>query len=247
MTDFSFIENPNLPCRKVAHAVVSPQYPQVTAALQSIGIKTLSVCECKDVLYPLRNHSDMLFSYLGSGSFAVENSQIALRDSIKALGGIFVDDSVNLSSSYPNDIPLNFCVIGNNVIGLADKMHPKMIFGRKLINVRQGYAKCSCVPVDENSLITDDSAIYSICSTLGMDVLLVGKGSVRLEGFDFGFIGGCCGKISKDTVAFCGDIKLHTDYKQIDAFLRERNVYPLSLFGGSLLDIGSIIPITEYN
>lgn len=246
MTGFRFIEKPNLPNSAVSHVVVSSQYPQVLSALTDLRLRTLSVIECKDVLFPLRNHSDMLFSYLGSGKFAVENSQTVLSDEIKALGGFCSDDSVVLGSSYPDDVKLNFCLIGNNAIGLDCKYIESFLPNKTFLKVKQGYTKCSCVPVDENSLITDDCSVYSACRNVGLDVLLVSKGSVRLEGLDYGFVGGCCGKIDKGILAFCGDIRTHTDYVQINSFLRERNVYPLSLFGGDLLDIGSLIPVTEY-
>ena len=101
------------------------------------------------------------------------------------------------------------------------------------------------MPVDENSLITDDLSIYNAAIGFGLDALLVRKGCVRLDGFDTGFIGGCCGKLAKDMLAFCGDIANHPDYTKINSFLRERNVYPHSLFGGELIDIGSVIPITQ--
>ena len=75
--------------------------------------------------------------------------------------------------------------------------------------------------------------------------MLVRKGSVKLKGFDYGFIGGCCGKIAEDTVAFCGNLKTHSDWLKIESFMKERGVYPLCLASGELIDIGSILPITE--
>lgn len=246
MMNYSFLTNPNLPDKTVIHAVVSPQYPQVISALNKLDIVPITVSSCENVLYPLRNHTDMLFSYLGNGAFAVEQSQSSLLKELKNLGFDCICDSIELKRDYPSDISFNCCIIGKNIICKSDNTPEVLKDGKTVISVKQGYAKCSCVPVDDNSLITDDLSIYSSAINYGIDALLVGKGCVRLDGFDTGFIGGCCGKLSKDILAFCGDITTHTDYTQINSFLRERNLYPYSLFGGVLIDIGSIIPITQY-
>lgn len=245
MTEYSFVESPNLPETRVLHAVVSPQYGCVSEALIKNGIEPLFVTACESILEPVSLHADMLFSYLGGGRFVCEKSQQSLSKSLQSLG--FINSgTVSLSQKYPHDVLLNNCLLGNNLI-CSENITPGIIkTGRNIINVKQGYAKCSCAVVDENSVITDDESIFSKLSKSGFDVLLVSKGSVKLHGFGYGFIGGCCGKIANDTLAFCGDITTHSDFLQIDAFLRERHVYPLSLFGGELIDIGSIIPVTEY-
>lgn len=245
MNSFSFILRPNLPSEKVLHVVVSDQYSQVISALEKAGIITLTVESCSKVLYPLRNHADMLFSYLGNGCFAVEKGQSLLSSQLKELGFNCLVDKFELSERYPLDIPLNFCLVGENIICNEANTPAVFLKDKTVINVKQGYAKCSCIPVDENSLITDDISIFSSCIKHGLDTLLVSKENIRLDGFDIGFIGGCCGKLSRDIIAFCGDIRKHPDYHQIKSFLRERNVFPVSLFGGDLIDIGSLIPVTQ--
>ena len=245
MTDYSFLSNPNLPDRKVKHAVVSPQYLQVITSLNELDIIPISVTSCESVMYPLRNHTDMLFSYLGNGVFAVEQSQTALLNDLECHGLRCLSDSIELKPEYPFDIPLNCCIIGKYILCKSGNTPEILKQGKTVIDVKQGYAKCSCVPVDENSLITDDLSIYNAAIGFGLDALLVKKGCVKLDGFDTGFIGGCCGKLAKDMLTFCGDIANHPDYTQINSFMRERNVYPHSLFGGELIDIGSIIPITQ--
>ena len=247
MINYSFLKEPNLPDSKVMHAVVSPQYPQVISALNESDIIPITVSAGENVLYTLRYHTDMLFSYLGNGAFAVERNQAHLRIELEKLGLDCVFGGVELKSDYPYDISLNSCIIGKYIICKSKNTPDFVKNGRTVIDVKQGYAKCSCVPVDENSLITDDLSIYSAATDYGLDCLLVKKGSVRLDGFDTGFIGGCCGKLAKDTLAFCGELTTHTDYMQIDSFLRERKVYPYPLFGGELIDIGSVIPITQYS
>lgn len=245
MTDFQPILLPNLPEGKVTHAVISPKYGSVSSSLNSLGIETLFVSECNSLHPSVRTHADMLVHHYGGNKLFLERSQIQLSGRLKAMGFDIVNGSVTLNEKYPNDILLNCCCVGDKLI-CGTKHGFSEIYGNKtVIRTAQGYAKCSVAVVDESSIITDDESIYNKTKAFGLDVLLVSKGDVALEGLDYGFIGGCCGKVSRDTLAFCGDIRTHRDCNKILSFLSERGVNAHSLFGGKLLDIGSIIPITQ--
>ncbi len=245
MNTYSPIINPNLPQSNIKVAVVSPQFNSYITELNNCGVDVLTTDYCSSVLQPIAYHADTVLSYLGAGNFIVDKSQISLSEKLISLGLKQRCEPVNLSEKYPEDTVLNFCFLSDFVICGKNSILPYLSLDKQLIITAQGYAKCSVCPVDENSLITDDKSIRDACISAGLDVLLVRKGSVRLNGFDYGFIGGCCGKISDDTIAFCGDIKTHDDYSQIISFLRERKVFPISLGIGPLNDIGSIIPIFE--
>ncbi len=244
MIDFKPIVSPNLPKRTTVHLCLSPQYPAFTEQLEKLGFICLSPSVCPAVLEPLQLHVDMLLNVLGGGKFVVESSQNKLIAQLAELG-FELAASFTLGSEYPADILLNSCVLGDKIICKAENTPQIIKNNRKAVNTKQGYAKCSCAVVDENSIITDDSDIFAKATENGVDALLISKGDVLLSGFEYGFIGGCCGKIAPDTLAFCGDIKTHRNYSQINAFLRDRGVYPLSLCEGRLCDIGSIIPLTE--
>ena len=97
----------------------------------------------------------------------------------------------------------------------------------------------------DSAFITDDESIYKTLKAEKLDVLLVKKGSVRLKGFDYGFFGGCCGKISDKKIVFFGDIKNHSCYDNIKSFAKNYKIDLISLAKGDLTDIGSLIPITE--
>jgi len=246
MIDYKPIAMPNLPMNKVKHVVVSAEYSSLITALKKYDIEPLFVSTCSDVISQVRNHSDMLFSYLGNGLYMTEKFQTTLNSALNSLGFTSKNNSVSLSQNYPDDVILNTCIINGKILGsaaVADKWSSD--YG-EFIPVKQGYTKCSVCIVDEHSLITDDISIFDACKMLDIDALLVRKGSVKLNGFDYGFIGGCCGKISHDTLAFFGDIRSHCDYDKISSFLAYRSVDALSLCSGSLIDVGSIIPITEY-
>ncbi len=246
MTDFKPIIKPNLPIGKVKHVVISAEFNSLSVSLQKCGIEPLFVSPCSDVIEQMSNHSDILFSYLGNGHYMVEKSQYSLDSVLLSLGFKSENSTVSLLADYPYDVILNTCILNDKILGGAAVKDFWSNDKREFIPVKQGYTKCSVCIVDERSLITDDVSVYDACKAIDTDALLVRKGSVKLNGFDYGFIGGCCGKISHDTVAFFGDISTHSDYAKIKSFLAYRGVYDYSLCSGNLIDVGSIIPITEY-
>lgn len=150
-----------------------------------------------------------------------------------------------LGSSYPADVPYNAACTGKYLICNKSHTAPELLEacedkGMKIIDVKQGYAKCSCVVVDGNSIITYDRGIASRCLERGLSVLLVSTGNVLLEGYNTGFIGGASGRIG-DTLIFNGDLSAHPDFNEILGFIEERNLHCKYFKDWELCDIGSII------
>ena len=133
----------------------------------------------------------------------------------------------------------------------------------EIIDVPQGYTKCNTLIVDEYSIITSDVGIYNACygrpritdvdasakfdknylsgaSVPQLEVLLIEKGHIILQGFDYGFIGGTSGRVG-DTIIFNGDITQHPDYEKIAAFIESRGLKIKYFAEYPLEDIGSII------
>lgn len=149
---------------------------------------------------------------------------------------------------YPHDIAFNCAVLGKNLICNKKYTSCEIIAfaesnGYNIIDVKQGYAKCSTCIVAENAIITEDSGIAKQCSLNGIEVLCINKGYVKLEGYNYGFIGGCSGLIDASTLAFNGRIDLHPDFIKIKEFCKKFGVETVSLNNEPLCDAGSIIVI----
>ena len=98
--------------------------------------------------------------------------------------------------------------------------------------------------MDENSIITDDISIYKRCLENNIDALFIEKDiNIKLKGFDYGFIGGCCGKIAKNILAVAGNYHSLTEKSKIDVYLKSKNIAVKSLYIGDITDIGTIIII----
>jgi hypothetical protein len=147
---------------------------------------------------------------------------------------------------YPFDIACN-CVILNNKlfhnINYTDKAILKYCseYGVETINVKQGYTKCSTLIVDNNSVVTSDIKLRDIYEKNGIDALLVENKDIKLRNFDHGFIGGCGGKLSKDTIGFFGEVEAYSDYNKLSEFLKNKGIKYKSLTKGPLSDYGSLI------
>lgn len=184
--------------------------------------------------------------------------------------GIFFGDVEKLAVAYPQDIIYNAVCTRNYVVHLAEmtdpelkdamvtwhrslQRHPDEGFNReiKVLSVRQGYTRCMCLPVDDNSFIVSDEAIAKPLENQGASVLRISRGGIRLTGFDTGFIGGTAGNIyvnsddmtDQRAIVFNGDLSAHPDFAAITEFIRSRNILPVWFGDYPLEDIGSILAV----
>lgn len=111
--------------------------------------------------------------------------------------------------------------------------------GYKHLFVKQGYSRCSIIPLRE-SLLTSDYGIYKTLKDK-LDIILLENDKIELDGFDQGFIGGTCGKVY-DKLVFTGDISRHKSFEIIKKACDRENIeiiYP----NIPLTDLGSLICI----
>ena len=112
----------------------------------------------------------------------------------------------------------------------------------KIVNVNQGYTKCSVCKVSENAIITADQSIAKAAQAMGIDVLPICEGYISLPPFKHGFIGGASGLCNGlKTLYFCGNINLHKDADAIKAFCKNHNREIVSLSDEVLFDVGTLI------
>lgn len=158
---------------------------------------------------------------------------------------IFHGDPAVLTRDYPGNSIYNGCSTGKFFIHNLKITSPKLLeavdsLGQIKVHTAQGYAKCSCVTVDEDSIITADRGIEKAAKKAGMDVLLVEPAQVLLPGYKYGFLGGASGRAANEII-FNGDISAHSDYKRIKEFIENRNLKMIYFPQYPLTDIGSVI------
>ena len=244
------LSRPNLPQGKVCTVAVSDYSEKLTQKLAELNIKTIITASSKNLDERISHHTDMLLLNYAKGRLLYDESQKNNIVKYLTIGyrGVLIENKVK--SPYPDDSRLNVVFAGDRLICNPQSTDEFILrfasdSGFKIIPVNQGYTKCSVCLINDNALITDDESIHNACTADGIDSLLISKGSVKLNGFDYGFIGGCTGLIDKNKLLFNGDVRLHSDADKIFSFLNIYNIEPVIIENEPLYDIGGIIPLTE--
>ena len=205
---------------------------------------------------PVSSHADMLIFLLDNTVFcnkAYYKSNKALFDLIHDYGYEINVSEFLVAADYPNDIALNQAVIGKSILGRADSVAKSItdysdIHGYIYRNIKQGYAKCSTLVLNENAIISADKSVISAARALNVDALQIYNGASEIElfGYDYGFIGGASA-VYNNTVFFFGDITLHSQGAEITEFCKKHGFSTLSLGNKRLCDIGGAIILPYIN
>ena len=238
---------PNLPQGR-AKTVICGDHPVVRTALEQRGAEVLTVCTSSLLPAPVANHADMLCCHAAPNT--VITADIELSAMLSARGVRCAVPEKLPCGSYPDDTALNCLVIGGYAFGRKDSTAPELLAlfeenGTQFINVKQGYTRCSAAVVDEHSVITADRGVYKAMTSVGFEVLLISPGSIVLKGYDTGFIGGCCGRLSGNSMLFCGDPLNHPDGERIAHFIKCRGLSIEYTHNGELVDFGGFIAVSE--
>lgn len=96
-----------------------------------------------------------------------------------------------------------------------------------------------------SAILTTDQGIAEAARRCGIDALFIPEHRIRLDGYDRGFIGGCCGLVDRNVLAFTGKVDTLECEDAVRAFLKKHNIEPLELTQGPMIDIGGILPLKE--
>ena len=244
-----FVTKPNLPENDVESVAISVSAGEAIKKLNALSIKTVIVEPDKKLPEGISSHADLQLLHLEKNNIIISSGSEHLFGSLNKLG-FEVDISCELGLNYPDDVLLNAKLVGKYIMCNKKTVSSKVLdFADKtsltIIDVKQGYSGCSVCVLNENAIITDDKSIFTAAQFFLNDVTLIEKNSIRLKNYNYGFIGGCCGKISKNRIAFNGSIMSHSDYNKIADALNRNNIEAVELHNGVLEDIGGIMPLTE--
>ena len=229
---------------------MSDKYPEFFNALKNMGHNIIPSDTVDTFLIPEQNHADMQILMINNETFILNECK-TLKRKLELINPTVCSKKVG--KSYPENILLNFLYFKNCLFGKAKYIDNSVKeFCKqnniKIVNVNQGYCRCSTLVVSDNAVITADSSIEKALKNNGAEVLKISPGHINLPGFDYGFIGGASGKIDKNTIVFFGNIQSHPDYRLIEAFCEKHNVKIKSLcINYPLTDIGSIVKINKLN
>ena len=225
----------------MTYVLVAENFPEKAAEkLKKYG-EVIRTKANKNVLKGLDTHPDILVHPLSSGDLVV------YRDNIEYYKEIFKDKNVipsssKLSAKYPGDIHLNAFVFKNFFI--HNLKHTDQVIldyyknrGYDLVNIKQGYAKCSCL-VTHDFVITSDGGLYETLKDL-IPIYKIDHGGIKLKNFNYGFIGGASGVLDKK-IFFTGDFSHHSSYEEILKIINKYDYEIEILSKDPIEDFGSI-------
>lgn len=236
-----FIEKPYLPQKRISLAV---------GDICIAGAHVIKPYRMECMPPSMKYHADLSFCYLGFGvAVCAPEAYTYYRDALSGYGIRLVKGERHLSGNYPWDAAYNVAILGDKIFckkAITDEavLYEAQKAGYTIVNINQGYAKCSVCPVDEKSAISADASFIKAAEATGVDVLAITNNGIRLEGFDNGFFGGCVYMADRKTLAVKGDISTLPQFETIKDFLAKRDIR-IKPDIGAVTDFGSLIPIME--
>jgi len=221
-------------------------------ALISYGISLVEIPPYCELQEPVAGHVDMQIIHI-TGNILVCHPHLpdAVFKKLKKYGFDIYTGETGLKRNYPLDIAYNVAIVGDTAfhnLKYTDRVIIELLsrFKFRLVHVNQGYSKCSVLPVSGNAIITDDPSIGKAALKEGFEVLQIPpQTKILLPGFGYGFIGGAAGFISRDVIAFAGNIDMLDSSDEIKDFLNKHNKKWVNLGYNGIHDYGSLIPLYE--
>jgi len=230
------------------YAIIDYRASAKTAdALEKLGFKVVITPHLNNIYTTICGHTDIMVYKVSDNQIIVEPTVVQYFKNKMPDIEIIPGNTV-LKDKYPYDIAYNAARIGNylicnekytdsKIIEFANKNH------LKILNTKQGYAKCSICVISNEAVITSDKNIKSVLNKNNIDVLMVNDNKIKLKNFEHGFIGGATGLLNENTLVVNGNIELHTNYKEIIEYCNKYSIDVISLNNEEIVDIGSIITL----
>ena len=195
---------------------------------------------------PISAHPDMaLFKSEKNEFICAPDSYKEYRKILTPYGIKLICGEKKLSCNYPKDIAYNVLKTDKFAFGKFTETDSKIIEyldsnNIEKINIKQGYSKCS-VCCFKGGIITADSGICKSAKKVGLDVLQIPCGEIKLLGYDYGFIGGASGLNEAGDVFFFGDLTSLSYGNLISDFFKTKNIKIHEIKNYPLTDVGTII------
>lgn len=228
--------------------IVDNRMPKVIKEyFKSLGYIVIDLPKQENIYDEISSHVDIFFTKIDDFLVFAKNVKIDELDLNKYIKG----DSI-VGKSYPHDTPYNVCILGKTCICNFKNTDKKVIkllneCNYNVINVRQGYTKCSIAKTSENSCITTDKGIYNTLLKENIDCLYIEENNIKLmkEGkFSEmkGFIGGATTLLGNNFYVF-GDSDNLENKEKILEHLKKYNLNLIDFKGLEILDCGGIMEV----
>lgn len=214
--------------------------------LANLGFEVITIPKSPFLYEAIDGHVDIQLNIIDKKTKKViinKDLPIEFKNQLDRYNIKYINSSKTLSKTYPGNIFLNGLSLNKFFIHNLKYTDPILIDSlrtKEFINVKQGYTKCSILPVKDKAVITSDIGIERTLKNYNFDVLLLPPGDILLPGLDYGFIGGVGGMITDNCMAFFGDLSKYEHGDKVKKFLFKYDIKPLYLADSKLIDRGSL-------
>jgi hypothetical protein len=243
-------KNPFIPLKMADLVIVDGRVDEeILNNLKRLNLKIIQTTKCKEVEDSISYHPDIVIHPINNNTLLIApNVFDYYEEKFHGLGIKIIKGEKFLHRRYPDDIAYNVGRLKGIAIHNFKYTDEKLKYylereNLKLIDVKQGYSKCSMAIVGEMSAITSDYPIYEKLTSIGCKVLLIQPGHILLKGQNYGFIGGTTGNLSEDTIIISGSLCSHPEEKKILDFIKKNNKKVVFLSKKKIVDIGTIISL----
>lgn len=206
----------------------------------------------------IASHPDIYYTNVGDNVFCDPNRYLDGFNCIKGVSEV--------KENYPLDIPYNVAVMGNIAVhnfDYTDEILKKYLekSGYKLVQVEQGYTKCSISILNDKACIVSDIGIAKKLLDNNIDVLYVSEPDIKLlkrtnrifvdevrMSFEHsemqGFIGGAMVRLDNEIILF-GDINKLINGKKIQKFIESYGLKLHYFEGLDVVDYGGVIEVKK--
>ncbi|NLJ57858.1 MAG: hypothetical protein GX339_03330 [Tissierellia bacterium] len=242
--------NPYIPNQNPRYVIIDYRASEeILNYLRKLNIQPIKTIKCTDLQEPVDGHPDMVIHPIDFETFIVApNVYDYYRNVLDHKGIKVIKGGKTLSRNYPEDIAYNVARIGRYAVHNTQHTDQLLKYyleeaGIELIHVNQGYTKCSVATISENKTLTSDFLIHETLISYNIESMYIDPKIVRLEGYNYGFIGGCTGLINDKIFLSTGKIFDENISFSLKEFVQSSGYVYDEASNQQITDLGTLIPI----
>lgn len=186
------------------------------------------------------SHADILMFYGGGDLYLPAEYYNENRDLFEGVNVCTVDEE--FGKEYGKHVYLDSFVLKDMLVCREKLTSERLLEKYRVINVKQGYARCSTLKLNDNAIISADEGICKRAREYGADALHISDKGIILPGYSCGFIGGASA-VFGNTVVFFGDVTRHPDWMVIKEFINKYEMKIVFTPSCPLTDYGSAVMV----
>lgn len=192
--------------------------------------------------YPaIRSHPDIYLCDTGNALIHSPDLSEDIITELKRAGIRLIEGEKEPGAKYPQSAVYNAVINDGILIHRTDVSDDMLLKNAcESIHVKQGYTRCSLLPVNSKTFISCDKGISKALRAKGFNIFEARNGFVKLSGFEHGFFAGAAG-ICEGRLFLNGSLKKVPFAKELLNFLNKYSVDIVELSSGEVEDCGGII------